>query len=276
MAGARVWHSVVMSEATTTDGTTIYWNEAGSSANTGDGAVLLVHGITENSDFWKPIIERLESSGRVVWMDLRGHGKSGNAANYDLASMASDVAAVVEAAGLDRPHLVGHSLGGIVVSAAGAGMDVRSITNVDQSLALGGFKAMLAEVEDHLKNPEAFPVVMAGLFDQLSGEMLSNEQKAELALMRRPEQEVVLGVWEMIFDLPEEEISAVVEATLAGYSEKEIPYLSLFGTDQGPDYAGWLTGQIPGSIVELWAEHGHYPHLVDPDRFVARLLDFWH
>lgn len=271
----QVWHSVGMSEATTADGTTIYWDEAGQSASSEDGAVLLVHGITESSAFWEPIVERLSQSGRVVWLDLRGHGKSGNAANYDLASMASDVAAVAAAAGLERPHLVGHSLGGIVVSAAGANMDVRSVTNVDQSLALGGFKAMLSEVEDHLKSAEAFPTVMAGLFDQLSGDKLSDDRKTELASMRRPEQDVVLGVWELIFTMTEEEIDEVVAATLAGYADRDAPYLSLFGADPGPDYAGWLAGLIPGSVVELWDEHGHYPHLVDPDRFVARLLELW-
>jgi len=54
-----------------------------------------------------------------------------------------------------------------------------------------------------------------------------------------------------------------------------VRYLSLFGIDPGPDYADWLMSPIAGAVVEVWAEHGHYPHLVDPDRFVARLTDFW-
>ncbi len=264
-----------MSETTTPDGTTIYWDEAGKSANDDDGAVLLVHGITENSLFWKPVADLLSPSGRVVWLDLRGHGKSGDADNYDLASMASDVAAVAAAAGLDRPHLVGHSLGGIVVSAAGAAMPVRSVTNVDQSLQLGAFKAMLSEVEGMLRDADSFPVVMAGLFDQLSGEKLTAEQKTEMASMRRPHQAMVLGVWDMIFNGSEDEIGATVEAAMAGYAKDAVPYLSLHGADPGPDYGEWLSGMIPGAVTELWQDHGHYPHLVDPDRFVQRLLSFW-
>ncbi len=270
-----MWHPVDMSETTTPDGTTIYWDEAGKSVNDDDGAVLLVHGITENSLFWKPVADLLSPSGRVVWLDLRGHGKSGDADNYDMASMASDVAAVAAAAGLDRPHLVGHSLGGIVVSAAGAAMPVRSVTNVDQSLQLGAFKAMLSEVEGMLRDADSFPVVMAGLFEQLSGEKLSEEKKAEMASMRRPHQDMVLGVWDMIFNGSEDEIGATVEAAMAGYAKNAVPYLSLHGADPGPDYADWLSAMIPGAVTELWEDYGHYPHLVDPDRFVQRLLTFW-
>lgn len=43
----------------------------------------------------------------------------------------------------------------------------------------------------------------------------------------------------------------------------------------GPAYAAWLTGLIPTATVELWEGLGHYPHLVDPDRFVRRLDEFW-
>jgi len=67
----------------------------------------------------------------------------------------------------------------------------------------------------------------------------------------------------------------VVEGALAGYADSSTPYLSLFGVDPGPDYQQWLSGFIANSSIELWPEHGHYPHLVDPDRFVTRLREFW-
>jgi pimeloyl-ACP methyl ester carboxylesterase len=47
----------------------------------------------------------------------------------------------------------------------------------------------------------------------------------------------------------------------------------LHGIDPGPDYAGWLRARVPDAMVEVWPDHGHYPHLVDPERFVARLVD---
>lgn len=53
-----------------------------------------------------------------------------------------------------------------------------------------------------------------------------------------------------------------------------VPYLSLHGIDPGPTYAMWLTARIPTAAVELWPDLGHYPHLVEPDRFVSRLDAF--
>ena len=39
-------------------------------------------------------------------------------------------------------------------------------------------------------------------------------------------------------------------------------------------YAGWLAGLVPTAEVEVWDGDGHYPHLVEPDRFLARLAAF--
>ena len=82
-------------------------------------------------------------------------------------------------------------------------------------------------------------------------------------------------MWELILSEPAESIAATVDELLAGWTNSSTPYLSLFGIDPGPEYAGWLADRIPGAGVEVWDDHGHYPHLVDPDRFVSRLRQFW-
>ena len=53
-----------------------------------------------------------------------------------------------------------------------------------------------------------------------------------------------------------------------------VPYLSLHGMDPGPDYAAWLQNLVPTATVEVWPDMGHYLHLVDPGRFLARLAAF--
>ncbi len=254
------------------DGTAINFTDHG-----GDGAsVLLVHGITESSGCWDPITDRLNTSHRVITMDLRGHGASGTADEYGLEAMAGDVVAVADHLGvLGQVHLVGHSLGGAVVSAVGGAAPVASIVNVDQSLQLGAFKAQLADVEAMLRDSESFPAVIDGLFAQLAGPKISAEAMGRVNELRRPDQDVVLGVWDLMFTMSESEINDVVESALGGYAGASVPYLSIFGEDPGPQYQPWLSSFITGAQVELWAEHGHYPHLVDPDRFVDRIRTFW-
>lgn len=260
-----------MATTTAADGTTINYHDDG-----GEGRpVLLVHGITESGASWEPIVERLDQE-RVITMDLRGHGASGTSDRYDLEAMASDVAAVVEATGVAATvHLVGHSLGGAVVSAAGAALPVASVVDVDQSLQLGGFKSQLGEIESMLRDEATFGAVIDGMFTQMAGTKISPEVFAAVHANRRPDQVVVLGVWELLFTMSESEIDEVVTAALGAYAGRTVPYLALFGIDPGDDYAGWVSQHISGAQVEVWADHGHYPHLVDPDRFVTRLREFW-
>ncbi len=53
-----------------------------------------------------------------------------------------------------------------------------------------------------------------------------------------------------------------------------VPYLSLHGIDPGPDYATWLTGKLASATVEVWPDLGHYPQLIEQERFVRRVVDF--
>ncbi|MCP3988253.1 MAG: alpha/beta hydrolase [Actinomycetia bacterium] len=261
-----------MTILTTGDQTTISYSDNG---GPGD-PVLLVHGITENATAWDPVADRLGADYRVITMDLRGHGGSGKAERYDLEAMAGDVVAVMRATDLfGDVHLVGHSLGGAVVSAAGAVAPIGSVVNVDQSLQLGAFKGQLVEFEAMLRDSGTFEAVIDGLFAQLAGPKITAEASGRIRALRRPDQEVVLGVWELMFTMTEEEVDQVVAGALAGYADKSVPYLSLFGADPGPDYADWLSSFIAGAQVEVWPDYGHYPHLVDPDRFTERLRSFW-
>jgi len=256
--------------ATAADGTSIAWSRTGS----GD-PVVLVHGITESATSFDPITERLAATNDVITLDLRGHGDSGIADTYDLVSMAGDVAAVVAAAGAARPHLVGHSLGGAVVTAAGSMLDAASVVDIDQSLQLDSFKAQLMPAEAMLRDPEQYQLVVDAMFEMMMGDRLPADEAARINGLRRADHQVVLGVWELLLTESEDEIAAIVDASLAGYAGNDVSYLALFGLDPGDGYTDWLSQRIANSTVEYWVDHGHYPHLVDPDRFVQRLHAFW-
>lgn len=239
----------------------------------GEGrAVVLVHGITESRRTWDPLVAPLIAAGyRVVAVDLRGHGASSTVAPYDLATMASDLRAVLEAEGVDDALLVGHSLGGAVVSAYAAGGPCRGVVNVDQPLALSGFKAVLGQLEPMLRGSrDEFRAAIGGVFDDMAGP-LAGPERERVDRLRDPDQEVVLGVWDLIFSATAEAIDAVVDAMAADIS---VPYLSLHGIDPGPDYAEWLSERVVGATVEVWNDLGHYPHLVEQERFVSRVVEF--
>ncbi len=81
---------------------------------------ILVHGVAAHSHWWDHIAPALAGRRSVVAMDLSGHGDSGRRAAYSREQWASELKAVADAAGMDRPVVVGHSLGGMVALRAAA------------------------------------------------------------------------------------------------------------------------------------------------------------
>jgi pimeloyl-ACP methyl ester carboxylesterase len=256
-----------MRTTTAHDGATLAYDVTGNGA-----ALVLVHGITESSASWAPLVAPLAEGHEVVLVDLRGHGASEHRAPYDLATMAADLRRVVEASGAgDQALVVGHSLGGAVVSAYASAFPCRAVVNVDQPLALAGFQTGLRQLEPLLRgSPEEFQAAITAVFESMRGE-LQGEEAERIEGLRQADQEVVLGIWSGVLESSAEELDALVAAVAAGIS---VPYLSLHGIDPGPDYGTWLTGLVPTAAVEVWPGVGHYPHLVAPQRFLERLAAF--
>jgi pimeloyl-ACP methyl ester carboxylesterase len=80
--------------------------------------LVLVHGGAAHSGWWDHIAPQLHSH-RVVALDLTGHGDSSRRDAYDMKLWAREVVAVAEAEELDRPVVLGHSLGGWVALTVG-------------------------------------------------------------------------------------------------------------------------------------------------------------
>ncbi|WP_412515310.1 alpha/beta hydrolase [Actinomadura madurae] len=75
--------------------------------------VLLLHGLGGTLLHWDAVAPLLTGAHRVVAMDLRGHGLSGDGP-WEWDAVLDDVQAVIEHLGLDAPLVVGHSLGGML------------------------------------------------------------------------------------------------------------------------------------------------------------------
>ena len=95
----------------TKDGAIIYYEDHGSGQ-----PILLVHGWTCSSKFWRKNVPELCKHFRVITIDLRGHGNSSKIlTGHTISQYASDVRALIEHLGINDVTLVGWSLGGPVV-----------------------------------------------------------------------------------------------------------------------------------------------------------------
>ena len=86
--------------------------------------VVLVHGGPGGYDhsYFKPDFARLAECAQVIYLDLRGHGRSGwgDAAEWSFESCADDIRAFCDALGIAVPVVLGHSMGGPIVLLYGA------------------------------------------------------------------------------------------------------------------------------------------------------------
>jgi esterase len=79
----------------------------------GSGPPLVVlHGLFGSRANWRSVARALSATHTVVSVDLRNHGASPWADEMDYPSMADDVRRLIEGLGLERPALLGHSMGG--------------------------------------------------------------------------------------------------------------------------------------------------------------------
>ena len=83
----------------------------------GGTPLVLMHGLTRNSADFEALSDRLQGRFRVVVPDQRGRGRSDrdeNPANYALPMLCADTLGLIAQAGLERPVLVGTSMGGLM------------------------------------------------------------------------------------------------------------------------------------------------------------------
>jgi len=82
----------------------------------GAPTLVLLHGATQHSRYWDPLVRRLEPY-RIVALDARGHGASewGEPGDYDAAHYVADLERAIEQFAPDGPvALIGHSTGSLV------------------------------------------------------------------------------------------------------------------------------------------------------------------
>jgi len=75
--------------------------------------LILLHGGLGSGEMFGPILPALSAGHQVIAVDLQGHGRTADIDRpLDIRLMADDIAALIEHLGLDKPDVIGYSLGG--------------------------------------------------------------------------------------------------------------------------------------------------------------------
>ena len=228
--------------------------------------VLLVQGLGYARWGWEPAAERLARDFLVVSFDNRGIGESDVPAGpYTVAQLAADAVAVLDDAGLERVHVVGASLGGMVAQQLAIAYSERVAKLVLVCTTPGGADAfpmpertvrLFAEValRRFVENSLA---VDGGLVETVFRRRLANPFDPA----GWQAQAAAGGAWD-------------ADGGLAGI---EAPTLVLHGTaDNVLDHrnAERLGQRIPGARVRLFEGAGHLFWWERPDEFADTVREF--
>jgi len=259
---------------TTPDGLTISAQEWG---NPNGPGIVFIHGFSQSNLSWmRQTNSDLAKEFHIVTYDLRGHGNSDkplDAARYrDGKAWADEVQAVIDAAGLKRPVLVGWSYAGRVISdyVSNRGADgISGIDLVDASIKFipefvgDNLKNLpLMASEDMLTNITATRVFLRGCF---SKQPSADDFETMLAFNMMAPPKVRAGLSGRPLD------ATAVMAKLT------IPVLVTHGAeDQNAklDTAKYTASVIPGATLSVYDGTGHSPFYEDATRFNAELAAF--
>jgi pimeloyl-ACP methyl ester carboxylesterase len=124
-------------------GVPIFWRESGNGE-----PLLLIMGLGYPSDMWHHIEPKLVARFRTIVFDNRGIGKSGTGPGPHLVTtMAADAVAVLDAAGVERAHVFGVSMGGYIAQELALQHPQRVRSLILGSTACGGEHTVKADQE---------------------------------------------------------------------------------------------------------------------------------
>ena len=246
------------------DGVVLAYDEAGS----GDPCLLFVHGAACNRRFWEPQVQRFGSAQRVVAVDLRGHGESdAPIQRYSMRLFADDLAWTCGELGIEKPVVIGHSLGGMIaLDFASAYPDrVGAIVLIDSVLLAGGDRAeVVRDLVERLRgsNPD---LALRGYFASLFGrddDPARNSWILDQAVLTQPH--VTSSIWE------ESILSWDDEHALRGC---QVPLLYIDAGTRNADLA--RAGELcPRLMLARTVGSGHFSPLVVPEQVNAMLERF--
>lgn len=255
----------------TDDGATLYWEEGGAGS-----PLLLIQGLGFSADMWYRLLPALEKAHRVIRYDGRGIGRSSVPPGpYSIERMAADALSVLDAAGADRTHVFGCSLGGIVAQEVALGAPDRLLSLTLCCTHPGGDGTIwpAESVMDMLRNrptdPEAsirasIPVGYAAGTDPAR---IEEDVRRRLALPTSAEGYAGqlmggLGYAGTLHRLPDLDVPVLV---ITGDEDQMVP----------PENAKVLAGAIKDARLVVVPGAGHVLFTDAPEALTSAMLSFY-
>jgi pimeloyl-ACP methyl ester carboxylesterase len=249
----------------------VWWEEHGRGA-----PLLLIQGLGFPSSMWYRVLPGLAEAHRVLVFDNRGVGRTGVPAGpYPVEAMAGDAARVLDAAGVDRAHVLGISLGGLIAQELALSHTERLESLILAATHPGGPDTVLPPPDvlqllysrNDLSPEESIRATIPVAYADTTDPALIDEDVA--ARLRDPTSPD--GYMNQLLG------GMAYPGALARLRDLTVPTLCLHGTEDRlvpPANSETLAGAIPNARLEWVPGAAHMLFTDAPERFVKAIVDF--
>jgi pimeloyl-ACP methyl ester carboxylesterase/tetratricopeptide (TPR) repeat protein len=238
----------------------------------GAPALILLHGYTDSSFSFSRVMPALGAKYHVYALDQRGHGDSERpASGYAVTDFAADVLAFMDAKGLKRATVIGHSMGSFVAQqvAAAAPERVERLVLIASATTLRNdvVREMRGSVEALGDGP-----VPEKFVREFQTSTVHRPPPAEfMDRVVAESRKVPARVWRatvagFIADEPADRLGRIKAPTLILWGDRETIFPRL---EQDA-----LARKLPKAVLKVYEETGHSPHWERPDEVIKDLYDF--
>jgi pimeloyl-ACP methyl ester carboxylesterase len=231
--------------------------------------VVFIHGLTFSKETWRPIVDRLVDRYRCVAIDLPGHGESAGLPR-SMDEVMGRIHQLLTGLRIERPVIVGHSYGAVVVTGYAAQMPVAGVVTVDQTLLVEPQLRMAQQLEPVLRGPN-FAAAFEPIRRSIGVELLPEPLRSSTQATQTVRQDLVVSYWYDLENRSPKEMQALLDSLSAGIT---VPYLAIFGRQLPEEDRAYLREHVRTLELEEWPDGGHMVHLMEPDRFADRLAAF--
>lgn len=202
------WPKIVPSK----DGTPISYEIHGA----GEPTLVFVHGWSCDARYWREQVPYFSKAHRIVLLDLAGHGHSGpKRSQYTMRAFGEDVQSVTEAVGSENVILIGHSMGGVVITEAARLMPDRikgligidTLENIEYPMTKEGVDKMLTPMKNDFQTGSRYfveemirPSTNSQLRDWILSDMSAAQPSIALSAMEEMMSLYVTGQLSTLFD----------------------------------------------------------------------------
>jgi pimeloyl-ACP methyl ester carboxylesterase len=242
-------------------------------------AVVLIHGYTDNARDWVPMLPYLSKRYRLILVDIRGHGQSSKPeCCYTRFDFAYDIKLLLDALGVQKEDIVGHSLGSIIAQTFAEYWPERTAHVVLISSTGGSppdrpkkppqfdFAAEIRKLKEPIEADSPFMIAWWESPTPVDPDFIRRQRKDAAG--------IPLRVWLAVLDqaLPTNNIYGDLQSSLP---RLKAPTLLIWGSKDPimeEDVRQSLRDALPKAKVKIFDGLGHNPFWEDP-RGVAEVIN---